>query len=682
MAAVVARHRLLRDEAKEQGELSSDVVAADKKCMKDKASSWRPKVLPLTSNDATMKSQTRKQTRGEIRVHSSSTTSSMQAEYEMDDDLILIRPAYHKHQEEESGDDEATADVKFDELLKKQGNKYFRGGKDRVRIQNPCSKIRHVKGIEQRDGVGMVSDIDSAQESLLRQQISKTFYDQRARSASPSQSRSASPPAKRLCSTPRASDRTARMRSKGPSSDEIAVARSRRSRSKDDESPVRPKKKSHGEGAALAVKKDVLAKEIKDVMLTIAGKPSSMKASLDKVLEDLARRGGSERDCPHKSADLQSDVKDLLSEGDKITAKIDECTPSSIEKVQTAVDKFGQSVESTRKRVQAQCEAVSYKLSVKVNEKRSQYQKSYWQVTKVSQHLTDGCFSSALAKLLAEYITRFAVGIDDPSVKVEYEGEKLKIDIPWSEFSGESVCLWHHDAAVCVDLKRLIFPDGPQATAFAAKQDSLVDYLDGRPKYHGTVGDVSCSLDYSRLGLPKDLMKFTGADHEGCKPFVLCMKQNYKRSGPLAVPSPGPPCILTASKAVVVHSCPVGEVIIQGCPVTNYEHFVSTPEGQKTVKSLSATVLLQPSSFLYIPAGHIVFLTYYKAPEKKRAKDQTLDMACASITPLPMTKMLESLSSGTKSALMQWHHDQTKEKTSSMWQQRTGFLKVVMPTGD
>ena len=39
MAAVVARHRLLRDEAKEQGELSSDVVAADKKCMKDKASS-------------------------------------------------------------------------------------------------------------------------------------------------------------------------------------------------------------------------------------------------------------------------------------------------------------------------------------------------------------------------------------------------------------------------------------------------------------------------------------------------------------------------------------------------------------------------------------------------------------------------------------------------------------------
>ena len=95
--------------------------------------------------------------------------------------------------------------MKFDELLKKQGNKYFRGGKDRVRIQNPCSKIRHVKGIEQRDGVGMVSDIDSTQEGLLRRQIAKTVYDQRARSASPSQSGSASPPAKRPCSTPRAS---------------------------------------------------------------------------------------------------------------------------------------------------------------------------------------------------------------------------------------------------------------------------------------------------------------------------------------------------------------------------------------------------------------------------------------------------------------------------------------------
>ena len=163
----------------------------------------------------------------------------------------------------------------------------------------------------------------------------------------------------------------------------------------------------------------------------------------------------------------------------------------------------------------------------------------------------------------------------------------------------------------------------------------------------------------------------------GCRPWVVAMKKNAKRFGPISLPSPGPACLFAArDKTVYVHMFPAEKLIEQGISVKNYEHFAGTPEGAKLLKTSSHTIMVPADCIVFIPAGHIVAACFYKAPEKK-GKDN-IDMACAVLAPIPFATSLGGMSEPLKKALLQWHEDQTKEKTMTMWVERKKFLKEVL----
>ena len=645
-------------------------VKADQKAMKDKAGSWRPKVLALMASDAKERSEARKQARSE--VVSTSATSAVTAELELHDDLILTRKAFRRHKADESDLEEEEADVAFDALLLKQGQRYAKYGKDRVRCHDPNSKIRSMKGTETKDTIQKLQEVDENQENLLRRQILK-------RSAAPTgRETSESPPPLRSVPNRHASAHASGHVGRAPSG-ATSNASTKRSGSKDDlVDDATPKKKHHGEGAAFLAKKDALSKGLKKILLNVEGKPSSMKASLDKATEELTKRGGSEEDCPHSSPLLQKEVAGLVKQGGKLDARVKECNPSTFDATEVEVAKFAESVEDARGRVQAQIEAMSYKVSMKSNEARSSYQKAYWQVTKVSQHLIDGCFGNAMAKLLAEQITKHANSLEDADYKPTYEIEHLKQNIGWSDFTGSHACLWYPDTEVAKILSQFLWPSQGVKDGYKMKEDSLGAHLTENTKLHGSVGAVDYGLDYMTLNVPEELKAFTAADHAGCRPWIVGMRQNFKRHGPLALPSPGPPVLVTASKAVIVHCYPASSLVDIGIPVGNYEHFVSTPDGQKAIRSASITIILQPGCFFYVPAGHLMSIVWYRPLEKKAKQEATMEFAFCSITPMPFEKSLKELPANTKTALLQWHRHQAQEKKIDMWNQRKVFLETLL----
>ena len=47
--------------------------------------------------------------------------------------------------------------------------------------------------------------------------------------------------------------------------------------------------------------------------------------------------------------------------------------------------------------------------------------------------------------------------------------------------------------------------------------------------------------------------------------------------------------------------------------------------------------------------------------ELEKTKERVVDMASAVIAPVPIKRCLDKLATGTKTALLQWNEDQTKE---------------------
>ena len=185
--------------------------------------------------------------------------------------------------------------------------------------------------------------------------------------------------------------------------------------------------------------------------------------------------------------------------------------------------------------------------------------------------------------------------------------------------------------------------------------------------------------DWSKLNMEKEtLSHLVGTELAGCKPWLIKIKRNVRRFGPVAVPSAGAPNVLAPSRGVMVHIYPCEPFISIGIPLGSYEHFLSTPEGLHAVKSNSTTLYVPGGSFCYIPAGHLFCVVFYKSPEKRGKKEAPMEYADILIAPWPMKEILEKTHESTKKAMYTWHCEYTKEKKTQMWRDRTAFLKATM----
>ena len=113
-------------------------------------------------------------------------------------------------------------------------------------------------------------------------------------------------------------------------------------------------------------------------------------------------------------------------------------------------------------------------------------------------------------------------------------------------------------------------------------------------------------------------------------------------------------------------------------PLGSCEHYLSTPEGVKIAKAVSHTLYVPAGCFVYLPAGYMCGLTFYKPPGKRGRKEAAMETATCLIAPLALKNKIEGIPMGTKRALLSWHTEATREKKAQMWVDRLAFLQLAL----
>ena len=413
-------------------------------------------------------------------------------------------------------------------------------------------------------------------------------------------------------------------------------------------------------GAAFPIRKDALIKQVQDaVAMVSASRVGSYTAMLQKSTQELARRHGDESDCPHDSTTLQDEIAELVAAGDAMMERAKKCKEATIDIMEEDTQKYEAKINALGDKVKEFVEAVGYKTSCKINEARAQYQKKYWQVTKIAQHLVEGSHTTSVAKIFSEQISQQMGGMNTEDWLPGGDGAMFAVNPVFAEFTGDLPAWWNEASMVARAFADVLVK---LEDAIRIKEDALLQKLGEEQKWHGVVGDVSgCSLDLAHVPFKNGLDTFVEADHVGAQPWLAAMKKNTRRHGPTAVPSPGVPMLIVPRKSLFVHCYPCEALCEKGIPLQNYEHYLATPDGCIDVKKLGVMALVNKGCLFYIPAGFVVHLVFYGAQEKK-AKNLDIEMASCILAPLPFKKKLDLLSKNAKSALLSWHKSSTKDK--------------------
>ena len=75
------------------------------------------------------------------------------------------------------------------------------------------------------------------------------------------------------------------------------------------------------------------------------------------------------------------------------------------------------------KAVNMQLDGLSYKKSKQINAARASYQRSYWKLHKIQQHLADGSHPAGMAKLLSEVVGQHWENMHTAAGQIEHPGE-------------------------------------------------------------------------------------------------------------------------------------------------------------------------------------------------------------------------------------------------------------------
>ena len=329
-------------------------------------------------------------------------------------------------------------------------------------------------------------------------------------------------------------------------------------------------------GAAFPIRKDALIKQVQDaVAMVSASRVGSYTAMLQKSTQELARRHGDESDCPHDSTTLQDEIAELVAAGDAMMERAKKRKEATIDIMEEDTQKYEAKINALGDKVKEFVEAVGYKTSCKINEARAQYQKKYWQVTKIAQHLVEGSHTTSVAKIFSEQISQQMGGMNTEDWLPGGDGAMFAVNPVFAEFTGDLPAWWNEASMVARAFADVLVK---LEVAIEIKEDALLQKLGEEQKWHGVVGDVSgCSLDLAHVPFKNGLDTFVEADHVGAQPWLAAMKKNTRRHGPTAVPSPGVPMLIVPRKSLFVHCYPCEALCEKRHPVAELRALPRNP---------------------------------------------------------------------------------------------------------
>ena len=146
----------------------------------------------------------------------------------------------------------------------------------------------------------------------------------------------------------------------------------------------------------------------------------------------------------------------------------------------------------------------------------------------------------------------------------------------------------------------------------------------------GTMGSLKCPefkhVDFG-FGSADD---FVHLDKPGAVPWLIALRRNKQRFGPLVLPSLGlVPTLVRPTVDVWIHGAPAQEVLQGGITLSGYELFLGSPEGARFHRDSSIALLVPAGAWVFLPAAFLYHVVYYKAPEKRENLTR-LTLTCAS----------------------------------------------------
>ena len=472
--AVKARHRQFRKTAGGVASLTDGLIRPDIAEMAAQPLKWRPKVLPYLENDKAGKANVRKS--ASVDAANFLEKAQVKGEVEHDDDVVITKKRFKKHRRDEVGSDlesEALSE-EFEALNAAQNNKYaHKTGVKRVRCADLNGRIRTYNGWEEREGLSEAVMVDDVQKSLLKGNLKRlksihnllaettTQLGENATTLVGSDPKEIDPSVDGLNSTaseggsqrglPSSASRRQALgggaaAGRGlPGPAPIAGGAIAAGAADPADDPKKQKaKKMPGAGAAFAVHKDDLCSAITSLQSSLKSRsPASLHSQLQKAMQELSQRQGSEADCPHASSELLARVNTLWSACHELLGKVGKCTQTNNE-----LPEYGKAHEDIQRQtntlaanIKSQIDAIKYRTMSAINDARAEYQKAYWKQHKIAQHFVEGAFHPALAKLLSEQIVKSCDKLHDPSNQVSHP-EALLMCAPFADFAGDKPAVW------------------------------------------------------------------------------------------------------------------------------------------------------------------------------------------------------------------------------------------------
>lgn len=259
-------------------------------------------------------------------------------------------------------------------------------------------------------------------------------------------------------------------------------------------------------------------------------------------------------------------------------------------------------------------EAIDFVSSEEKAKARKQMMANRYQVDKAQRALhKGGGFPANYARRLATFLHHQ----EDPTVVANIEMASCVRGVA-GKFDSEHICqlgAWTdnaQDGAVKVYVQKMM----ELVSAHVEKKAADVLKTMKKKEWQSAMSRCdTCFSEHCDIGMGDEA---AFACDPGAGPWVVGIASHAWRWGPEDTPLPGVPLIIVAKETpLLVSTFLLGPLLEQGLAPADLKSFLSTPSGVDYVKEYWTVSLVQASSSIYVPAGHLPMVTFVPAKSQE-----------------------------------------------------------------
>ena len=249
------------------------------------------------------------------------------------------------------------------------------------------------------------------------------------------------------------------------------------------------------------------------------------------------------KDLPLSNDIVKTRIKEVTDKVADLAEKCKELHKDDLHAFEEKVVTISADVSTVKSTLAEQAAAVNWKLKQASSKMRSEYQTKRWKASKLAQRLVGGGHRPRHAMFVAEMVLKLTLEELDRS-KISYVGgtsEKasLLIDPAGEDVDSTRMMAFTKNGEDCL-MKPLFDKVQEQVEEMGKKGATLSLALENNAKWPGSFGILGALATPDEIG---SFAALSDSASKGARPWMMCMRKNHKRFGPIAVPAAGAPTV-------------------------------------------------------------------------------------------------------------------------------------------